>query len=141
MPRRRLGFFLGRAVDMDLKFSMVIHTEFGGFGLNEEMVRRLTERGCKWISECTKTPGSLPKWYLPYRDGRDELRKDEDLVAVVAELTQEYDVKCKELKSWQERAELRTTMQANLKVVEVTVDIEIEDHDGKESVRVSGGCW
>lgn len=120
---------------------MVIHTEFGGFHLTEEIIRRLTERGCDWVSECVKTSGSYPLWFLPYGDGRDDLRKDENLVAVIQELTEECDSRSEPLKTWRERAELRRDVLANLKVVEVRVVIEIEEHDGKESVRVTGGTW
>ena len=126
---------------MEWKVLMVIHTEFGGFHLTNEILRRLTERGCDWVSECGKAGGNPPRGFLPYREGRDDLRKDEDLVAVVQELTEEYNSKAETLESWRERAELRTVMLGNLKVVEVRIVIEIEDFDGKESVRVTGGTW
>lgn len=126
---------------MDWTFSMVIHTEFGGFHLTDEIVRRLTERGCDWISECVKSGETAPMWFLPYRNGSDDLRKDEDLVAVVQELSEECDSKAKDLDTWRERAELRRDVLGNLKVVQVHIAIEIEEHDGKETVRVTGGTW
>ena len=126
---------------MEWKFPMVIHTEYGGFGLNDEMIRRLTERGCKWVSECSKAAGSNPRWYLPYRDGEDDLRKDEDLVAVINELTEEHEFHVEKMKAWRERADHRRETLCNLRVVDVRVVIEIDDHDGKETVRVTGGTW
>jgi hypothetical protein len=126
---------------MEWTFPMVIHMEFGGFGLTEEIVRRLGERNCAWVGECQHSAGSNPRWYLPYRDGSDELRKDADLVAVVRELTEEYESRSKDLQSWRERTDLRQNMLNNLRVVDVRVVIEINDHDGKETVRVTGGTW
>ena len=125
-----------------LNFKLVIHTEFGGFSLTQEMVDRLAERGCKWADKCGKSYGSNPKYYIPYEDD-DELkyRSDADLIAVVEELTEEFESKVKELTDWRERRQLERTMLDGLKVVEVNVSVEIEDHDGKETVRVHGGAW
>lgn len=126
---------------MEWKFPMVLHTEFGGFHLTQEMVNRLLERKCEWASQCQKSTGSNPMWFVPYGDGSDDLRKDEDLVAVVRELTEEFEAKAKTLDTWRERADLRRDMLTNLRVVDVRVVIEIDDNDGKETVRVTGGTW
>jgi len=126
---------------MELKIPMVLNVEYGGCHLTEEVIRRLTARGCKWVSECQKSEGSRPRWFLPYRGGDDSLRADEDLVAVVRELTKEYEAKTEHLESWQARAELRRDLLADLAVVEVRVLVEVHDQDGKEFVRVAGGTW
>lgn len=125
---------------------VVIHDEFGGFSLTPEMVRRLKERGCKWADQCG-TNHRKDQYWLPYQheigDEAESLRKDPDLVAVVQELTEEYEkiVDSDAVTSWRERTDLRSTMLANLKIVEVVVEIEITDFDGRESVRVTGGAW
>jgi len=126
---------------LEFKTPLVINDAFGGFSLTAEMVRRLKERGCGWADDCYQT--SDPNvYYPPYRDNlKDTLRNDEDLVAVVRELTVEYDKKAEDIESWQERRVLAQELLADLKVVEVRVLIQIDDYDGKESVSVSGGLW
>jgi hypothetical protein len=129
---------------MNWKVKVVIHDEYGGFSLTEEMVNRLKKRGCKWADKCGKAHGSNPHYYLPYDDDdRGVYRKDPDLVAVVEELLAEYEAKTNSDESlpWREQVQLSRSMTANLKVVEVTVSIEINDHDGRESVKVHGGVW
>jgi hypothetical protein len=129
---------------MEWKEKLVIHDEWGGFGLTERMVEMLKARGCEWADKCGKSGGSNPRWYLPYEhDNRDHLRKDPDLVAIVEELTVEYDKRLKDegIRSWKERSALRRELLNDLKVVEVSISIEIDDHDGRESVRVCGGVW
>lgn len=126
---------------MEFVVPVVLHTEFGGFHLTGEMIERLTKRKCEWVSKCRKTEGSNPRWYMPFDDGSNELRRDPDLVAVVQELADEYEKACEGIEVWQERTKLRQTMLANLEVVHVRVVIEIDDHDGRETVHVTGGAW
>ena len=129
---------------MNWKVKVVIHDEYGGFSLTEEMVKRLKKRDCKWADRCGKTHGSNPHYYLPYDDDdREGYRKDPDLVAVVEELLAEYETKIDsdESLAWREQTSLLRTMTANLKVVEVTVNIEVNEHDGRESISVHGGVW
>lgn len=126
---------------MEWTVPVVLHTEFGGFHLTTEMVDRLKKRKCAWVSKCHSTDGRHPYWYLPYDDDSNELRRDPDLVAVVEELTAEYDAACENIEGWKERTELRQSMLANLQVVQIRIVIEIEDHDGRETVHVTGGAW
>lgn len=134
---------------MQWKVPVVIHTEFGGFSLTPEMVRRLKKRGVKWADKCGHDDRKTQYW-LPYQheivDEAENLRMDKDLVEVVRELTEEYEKivdkdDAEDIMSWRERTDLRNTMLANLRVVEVTIAIEISDFDGKESVQVTGGAW
>jgi len=130
---------------MDWKVKVVIHTEFGGFALTGEMIEMLKARGCTWADRCGGPFGG--QYYLPSEEAVDaqSFRNDPDLVAVVEELTQRYEKKIDSKKGesipWRERVELRGDMLANLKVVEVTVSIEISDHDGRETISVHGGVW
>jgi len=133
---------------MEWKVPIVIHDEFGGFGLTPEMVRRLKGRGCEWVNKCGHDHNKTRYW-LPSQDGMDDeaenLRMDKDLIAVVRELTEEYekivDRESGEILSWREKTNLRQEMLANLKIVQVRIVIEIEDFDGRESVSVTGGTW
>jgi len=129
---------------MGWKQKVVIHTEFGGFTLTPEIVKRLKARECEWIDRCGGPHGGA--FYLPYEEeDPDALRRDLDLIEVVEELTKQYEAKIDAEQgtriSWRDRAELRRDLLGGLKVVEVTIEIEIEDYDGKETVRVSGGVW
>jgi hypothetical protein len=132
---------------MEWKIPVVINDDYGGFSLTQEIVNRLKKRDCTWVDKCGYVPSSR-HYYLPYRhefDGDpDELRKDPDLVAVVREVSAEYDAivdadDC--VLSWREQVELRRKMIGCLHVADVRIRIEIESHDGKESVRVTGGTW
>jgi len=127
---------------MNWKVKVIIHDEYGGFSLTKEMVERLKKRGCKWVDRCGQTGPGNSNYYLPY-DDREWLRNDPDLVAVVEELLAEYEVKIDsdESLAWREQSSLLRTMTANLRVVEVTVNIEVNDHDGRESIRVHGGVF
>jgi hypothetical protein len=125
---------------MEVAFDMVIHTQFGGFSLTQEIVERLRKRGCPWVDEIGRASSTGP-WYLPYREGdEDELRRDEHLLAVVRELTEELEARVQDVKSWRERAEVEQELLHGLKVVTVHVGIDIEEDDGKERVRVYGGA-
>jgi len=123
---------------MEWKVPLVIHTDFGGFGLTSLMHERLLERKVPWLERCQKTAGN--RWYLPYEDD-DELRRDPDLVDVVRQLEVELAAASSDMGNWAERRELERAYLHGLKVVEVTVVLEINDHDGKETVRVTGGTW
>jgi len=121
---------------------VVINDDFGGFSFTKTMVDMLKARGCKWADKIESVGGAHRDYYLPYEAG-NTLRADEDLVAVVEELTAQYEkaVDSDTVMSWRERTDLRRKTLNDLKVVEVTVEIEIEDYDGKESIRVTGGAW
>lgn len=122
---------------MHMSFDMVIHTDFGAFGLTQEVVRRLHERGVEWTDKLGQaSPRGL--WY-PQDDGDDELRRDADLVAVVRELEEELKSRVENLQSWRERAEVEHGLLHGLKTVTVDITVEILDDDGSETVRVFGG--
>lgn len=132
---------------MEWKIKVVLRDEYGGFSLTGDMYDMLKKRGCKWVERCGEALGREKKYYLPSSSTTSSedhsLRKDPDLVAVVEELTKKYDtmVEGDDAISWQDRSRLRRTMLGDLKVQEVTISVEIKDHDGKESVRVCGGAW
>lgn len=121
---------------MEIKVEMVIHDAFGGFGLTRLIHERLEERGVTWLSSCAST--SDDRWYLPY-DKEDELRRDPDLVAVVRQMEIELEEMSSGIDDWQERRDLELRMLHGLKSVTVHVTIDVEDHDGRETVRVYGG--
>lgn len=123
---------------MDWKIPVVIHADFGGFALTSRMHELLLERGAPWLERCQRT--SDGRWYLPYEED-DELRRDDHLVAVVRQLEAELDSRSQDLESWQDRRALERELLHGLKVVDVRVVVEIDDHDGKETVRVTGGAW
>lgn len=130
---------------MQWTVKIIIHDEWGGFHLTSEMVKMLKARGCKWADRCGGPHGGA--YYLPSSEGDnyENFRKDPIFVAVVEELTERYEGETTNTKEkwipWRKRAELRRDLLANLKVVEVTVVLEIEDLDGREKVRVTGGVW
>lgn len=130
---------------MRLTIPLVIHDEFGGFSLTPEIIHRLKGRGCPWVDRCGHD-SQKKRYYLPYEEDLDDtLRKDPDLVAVVREITEELDERVSEEESampWREQVALRQELLGSLKVVEAHVNLEIEDYDGKERVRVvTGGVW
>lgn len=126
---------------MQWKFDMVIQGEHGGFGLTAEIVDRLRERGCAWVQQCTQATGS-GKWYVSAELEHDGVfRRDPIFVEVVRELTAKLDREGGPLLSWRDRKQLELDFVGGLRVVTVTVEVEISDEDGKESVRVIGGLW
>lgn len=124
-------------MDLNTTFDMVLHTDFGGFSLTDEIRRRLVVRGSKWIEKLGKASAG-GQWYSV---DDDEFRRDADLVAVVRELQAELQSRGEGLQSWRERAKLERELLHGLKVVTVNITVVIEDHDGKESVRVCGGAY
>lgn len=123
---------------MEWKIPLVVHTDYGGFGLTSLMRERLQERQVPWIERCQ--PTSDGRWYLPYNEG-DEFRRDSDLVDVVRQLEIEFAAMVSDITDWTERQKIERNLLHGLQVVEVQVVLEIHDHDGKETVRVTGGRW
>lgn len=121
---------------MEMKVQMVIHDAFGGFGLTRVMHDRLEERGVAWLSRCASA--SDDRWYLPYED-EDELRRDPDLVEVVRQLEVELEEESAKIDGWEERRDLELRLLHGVRSVTVHVTIDVEDHDGRETVRVYGG--
>lgn len=117
----------------DISFDIVIHTQYGGFSLTKEIVDRLRKRKCPWISELVCASPSGP-WYIQ----DEKLRRDEHLIAVVRELQAEMKDRMSHLGTWRERAALEQELLHGLAVVTVQVEVEIEEDDGKERVRVLG---
>lgn len=121
---------------MEFKIPMVIHDKHGGFSLTNRIHGELEKRKVPWLSRLGKS-GSC--WYLPYEDGED-LRRDETFVDIVRHLFRELEAKENEL-DWREWKALEQETLDGLRVVDVRVVIEVHDHDGKETVRVTGGTW
>jgi len=120
---------------METKVSLVIHAEHGGFSLTEEIVERLRSRGVSWLDRLGDAGG---RWYLP-ADG-DDLRGDPDLVDIVREISAEVRSASVDL-DWRARETLERRLLHGLRVADVTVLIVVEDDDGLERVRVTGGVW
>lgn len=121
---------------MKIKVQMVLHDAFGGFGLTRVMYERLEERGVAWLSRCARYAND--RWHLPYEDG-DEIRRDPDLVEVVKELEVEFEETCSAIDDWEERGDIERRLLHGVRAVTVHVTIDVEDHDGREHVRVYGG--
>jgi hypothetical protein len=127
---------------MQMKIDMVIHGDYGGFSLTDEIVERLREQGCTWVDQCMRTDGSDPRWYPEAQLERDNsFRQDPIFVGVIRELQGLLDRDGVEMASWKDRRTLERRVLNGLRVVGITVEIEIEDDDGKESVHVFGGAW
>lgn len=116
---------------------MVVHTDFGGFALTAVMHERLQTTEVPWLSRCERA--SDDRWYMPADD--DMLRRDPDLVKVVRQLEAELELRASELDDWSERQPLERQLLHGLRVVDVRIVVEIEEFDGKETVRVTGGTW
>lgn len=124
---------------MQSKFDMVIHGEYGGFSLTDEIVEMLRARGCEWVEQCVRAG---ERWFVSDALERDgEFRRDPVFVKVVRELQERLDRESDVLVSWREREAMAQRLLHGLRVVTVTVKVHIDDHDGKESVRVVGGIW
>ena len=123
---------------MEFKIPIVIHVDYGGFTLTGRVHELLAERKVPWLKRCAKTADG--RWFLPHKED-DELRRDPDLVEVVRELEGEFVAAITDINDWTARNRLEQQLLHGLKVVNVTVSIEIEEHDGKETVRVTGGNW
>ena len=103
--------------EISMTIPVVINTNYGGYSLSNEASLELARR--KGIQ--TREDG-----LVFVGTGYETVavvvpRNDHDLIAVVREMG--------------ERA------GSDLKVVDVTVNIELESYDGKERVRVSGGNY
>lgn len=120
---------------MNREFEIVIHTEFGGFTLSNLIMDKLRAADCPWIDKMNQYGG---QWYSENQDSI-EFRCDPYLISSVKEVTLEYNEKSKGL-DYSASRELRKKMLNGLKVQEGSFSIEIEDYDGKESVRVGGWC-
>ena len=127
---------------MDLKFKMVINGTFGGFSLTDEVVERLRKKGCTWTDKLGKA-SARGHWYPNSDFEKDEVkyRRDPIFVEVVEEIHAGLESRLEGLESWQEREELTHQMIRGLKVVQVSVVVEIEDYAGKETVQVRGGTY
>lgn len=123
---------------MSMSFQMVIHVDFGGFSLTRSVYERLKQRGVEWLPRCAKN--SMGCWYLPYEDG-EELRRDPDLIEVVRQLEAEVEEFGAKLETWEERRDLERRLLGGIRNITVHVNIEIEEHAGRETVRVTGGAW
>lgn len=100
------------------------------FTLNPEVVKRLGERGCKWLHRLGPAP-EPGHWYLP-ADGED-LRRDPDLVEVLRDLTSEY-LERSAMMDWRTAKVLEDELTGGLRVGEVHLDISIDDYAGRESL-------
>lgn len=135
---------------MRLMMDMVLHQDYEAcaFTLTDAIVDLLRDRGCAWVDQCVRSDNA-PKaqdgglcWYVPH--GLLEagnFRCDPVFVEVVRELTERYDRECEELESWKDRARLERRLLNGLRVLPITIEVEIEENAGMEVVRVRGGYW
>lgn len=104
-------------------FSVVINTDYGGFRLSDEAQLRIAAR--KGLELEYSDNGRFLKLKGEKYKGIDDIcqRDDPDLVAVVREM-----------------GKAASTVYSDLEVVDVTVEVNIDEYDGKE--RVTGaGAW
>jgi hypothetical protein len=121
-----------------LELPLVIHADYGGFSLTNAIVEKLRERNWAHMNSIERT--SSDSWYVMHeREG--ELRRDPELIDVV----RKFETELKELQTarvgWREFKEAEMTLLHGLKVVNVTIEVDVEDCDGKETVHVCGGVW
>jgi len=117
---------------------IVIHEPYGGFSLTDVIVNKLREM------KSELAPGFTPEyrmsygWLHPqeYESDGIALRTHRDLVKVVEDLTTELEG----IDGSGKRREKEKEMLNGLAVKTISFDIEIEDHDGAETVRVYGCC-
>jgi hypothetical protein len=106
--------------DSKIELSMVINTAYGGFSLSKEAQLLLIERKGERVVQEDKWGGIyINSQYKTIMD--ITTRYDPMLVAVVRELGEKAG--------------------EDLEVVDITINIEIESYDGKETVKISGGCY
>jgi len=123
---------------MEFHVPVAVHVSHGGFGLTPVMHERLLERDVSWLARCGRASDGR-RWYLP-SDG-DELRRDPDLVEVVRQLEHELEERTAGVESWAERADIERRLLDGVRVARVRIVIEVEDDDGRETIRVTGGTW
>lgn len=103
--------------NIQFQVPMVINADHGGYGLSRAASVEVARR--KGLP--TREEGGGLFVGAGWETVASTVRRDDpDLVAVVREMG--------------------AAAGRDLKVVEVTVCIDIEDHDGRETVRVSGGA-
>jgi hypothetical protein len=121
-----------------LKIPIVLNTERAGFGLTDAIVAELRRRNCTWVSKFKR--GDLMKlWFAP-RSAQDEARRDPVLVDIVRAFEREWEELPLDM-PWRDRTALEERLLHGLRVVEVTVELDIDEYNGRESVRVRGGVW
>lgn len=122
--------------NLTFKIPLVLHRTHGGFHLTDALVAELRSRGWEHLDKACRT--SQDRWYL---ENVDALRRDPMLVDVV----RKFEVEVQELQrdgvSWKEVAGTELALLCGLRVVEVTVNIDVEDNAGLETVHVNGGLY
>lgn len=117
---------------------LVIYRQHGGFHLTDEIVERLRAVGWAHVSDVER---SGDRWYVRH-DRLDELRRDPTLIETVAQIQREIQSfrEAQPRPSWQEVSELETRRLDGLGVVDLQIQIEIDEYDGRESVRAFGSA-
>jgi hypothetical protein len=124
----------------DIRFTVpvVIHRSYGGFCFTDALINELKTRNWEHLDKMVSTGPDY--WFV---DSKHEavIRRDPVLIDVI----RKFEFELKELRekgvSWREVAATELTLLNGMVAVEVTVCIDINDHDGKETVEVCGGVW
>lgn len=110
---------------LPIRKRIVINRRYGGYGLSKEAQKWIALRKGLSLRHEEKTD---TYYVVEFREHEWETisdhitRDDPDLIEVVLQL-----------------GERANGLSAELKVVDITIEIEISDYDGMESVHVSGG--
>jgi hypothetical protein len=120
------------------KLPLVINRTHGGFHLTDALVEELRKRDWEHLSLVTRVHAD--HWYLDHAH-QGQLRRDPVLIDVVRKFEAEVAELSEAKSSWKDVAALEWVLLCGLRAVEVTVELEISDHAGLETVRVIGGLW
>jgi hypothetical protein len=108
--------------DIRIKMEMVVNKCYGGYSLSRKAQVLLAERkGMTLVEEDGWLYADLDTYDLIYNIVP---RNDPDLVEVVRELGDEANGEC-----------------AKLKIVTIDIGVDLDNRDGIETVRVSGGVY
>jgi hypothetical protein len=115
---------------------VVINTCYGGFGLSDEAIKRLYEKGSKYVESKPNTGGNKYMFEVEFMDvllsenyscDDIERRSDSLLIEVVKELG----------------SEKASGRYSKLRIVGIPadVDVEIDEYDGIEEIRECSRRW
>lgn len=121
---------------LSFKIPLVIHRTHGGFHFTDALVAELRSRDWAHLGKLCKV--SNDRWYV---ERPDSLRRDPVLIECVKKFEAEVQQLVDSNASWKDVAATALVLLSGLQVVEVTVVIDVDDFDGLETVRVSGGLY